>query len=464
MLWCVHPPNIYQILTGETVTAPPVPGLYPAYDEAATSTQNTLIQIQWQKQKELADMKENTDLALIQVAKEKLSPTYREQLVDLFVGVPERTFQAFFARVFQKWGRPTPMDIAANTQRMSAPWDPTQDIASLIKQIKDGAVFAYMVNHGKTDKDLVTIGEELILRSGHFATQYQEWKRRPEAEREWADFQTFWTEEYDLWYETSKPASQFGFGGNAMEPQADEKAAAEQAYFDSLQLFGDTNKHNAQAFENMSEQNKELVSNMAAQIQALNKQMEGLACAVQQKNTVPPPAYYQPAQPTYQPQATYVAHTPAPAYQAPPQYQQQPTYQPQAAFGYHQQGYQGRGRGRGRGGGRGGGGRGRGRGYSQGGQQNYQGQGGQQNYQGQGQGFQQQNSQGFYGGQKINAPFSNTTKYFHNWNYCWSHGYDVPDGHTSPTCPNPAPGHVWHATRENPCNGCRKGQHKTTWS
>ena len=349
MLWCVHPPNIYQILTGETVTAPPVPGLFPAYEETATSTQNTLIQIQWQKQKELADMKENTDLALIQVAKEKLSPTYREQLVDLFVGVPERTFQAFFARVFQKWGRPTPMDIAANTQRMSAPWDPTQDIASLIEQIKDGAVFAYMVNHGKTDKDLVTIGEELILRSGHFASQYQEWKRRPEAEREWADFQTFWTEEYDLWYETSKPASQFGFGGNAMEPQADEKAAAEQAYFDSLQLFGDTNKHNAQAFENMSEQNKELVSNMAAQIQALNKQMEGLACAVQQKTTIPPPVYCQPAQPTYQPQATYVAHTPAPTYQAPPQYQQQPTYQPQVPYGYHQQGYQGHGRGRGAG-------------------------------------------------------------------------------------------------------------------
>jgi hypothetical protein len=62
MLWCVHPPNIYQILTGETVTvtAPPIPGLFPAYDENVSSTQNTLIQIQWQKQKELADMKENT--------------------------------------------------------------------------------------------------------------------------------------------------------------------------------------------------------------------------------------------------------------------------------------------------------------------------------------------------------------------------------------------------------------------
>jgi hypothetical protein len=51
MLWCVHPPNIYQILTGETVTAPPVPGLFPAYDENASSTQNTLIQINGRNKK-----------------------------------------------------------------------------------------------------------------------------------------------------------------------------------------------------------------------------------------------------------------------------------------------------------------------------------------------------------------------------------------------------------------------------
>ena len=142
------------------------------------------------------------------------------------------------------------------------------------------------------------------------------------------------------------PASQFGFGGNAIETNTEEQATAEQAYYDSLQLFGDTNKHNAQASENMSEQNKELVNIMAAQIQSVNKQMEGLACAVQQKNAAPPPVYQQPAPPVYQQQPPYTAPTPAPMYQAPPQYQQQPAYQPQVQYGYQQQSYRGRGRGR----------------------------------------------------------------------------------------------------------------------
>ena len=60
-------------------------------------------------------------------------------------------------------------------------------------------------NHRKADKDLVTIGgEELNLRSRHFALQYQEWKWHPEADREWADSipdlldQRIWSLVWDL--------------------------------------------------------------------------------------------------------------------------------------------------------------------------------------------------------------------------------------------------------------------------
>ena len=458
MLWLVQPQNIYRILTGENIVAPIDPGLFPAYQERASTTANTIIQIRWQKNKELYEMRCNTDKALIQIAKSKIDPSYREQLTDLFVGVPDRTFEAFYARVFAKWGRPTPMDITANNERMAAPWDPTTDMAVLIKQIKDGSVFAYMVGHGKQDKDLVTIGEKLILESGHFATQYQNWKRRGENDRTWTDFNQYWTTEYDLWHETAKTATQLGYGGNAENsPDPYEMAAAEQAYYTSLQQFGATNQHNAQTFNNLSDTNKELVNNMAAQIHALTKQMEGLACAMQSKTL---PGYQQPyyPQPPQQQGPPHQYPMQQPPHYAPPQYQQ--PYAPQYQGGY--QGGRGRGRGRGRGYGRG-----RGRGYNQG-QQNYQVS--PNNYQGRGQ--QQaryhappnnQQRQGFYN-KPVNAPYSNTNKTYHNWNYCWSHGFDVEDGHTSQTCPEPVQGHVYYATRDNPCDGCVRGRHKTNWT
>ena len=55
----------------------------------------------------------------------------------------------------------------------------------------------------------------------------------------------------------------------------------------------------------------------------------------------------------------------------------------------------------------------------------------------------------------------NLYKRFNNFNYCWAHGFDVPDNHTSQTCPNPKYGHNWYATRMNTMGGIQLGAHKT---
>jgi hypothetical protein len=57
-------------------------------------------------------------------------------------------------------------------------------------------------------------------------------------------------------------------------------------------------------------------------------------------------------------------------------------------------------------------------------------------------------------------PYSHTTKYWKNRNYCWTCGYDVPDWHTSATCPIPQQGHVYYKMHKNPCNGSNKARHK----
>ena len=114
MSWLVLPQAIYQILTGENIVEPnPVP-LVPPYNPNGTQTENTIIQIQWQKNKELCDQMENTNKALITITKSKLDEKHRTMLQSLFTGVPDRTFGAFFDRIFTKWGRTTPFDIDEN--------------------------------------------------------------------------------------------------------------------------------------------------------------------------------------------------------------------------------------------------------------------------------------------------------------------------------------------------------------
>ena len=292
--------------------------------------------------------------------------------------------------------------------------------------------------------------------------QYQAWKRLPEDERTWANFETFWQTEYDLWQETSRTAAQVGYGGNAEENK--EMVEAEQAYLRSLQHFGETNNHNAATFEMLSNTNNNLVNNMAAAIQQLNHQVNGLACAVQAaQQQRPTPGYHQPPPAAQYPPQNF---QPIPPYQPPQQqYAQQQAYPYQG--GPRQMPTTGRGCGRGRGNGRGnrnvGRGRGQNRGYVQPNQQAYYQQGGYQMYQpGQNQPYQQgqQNFNQFPQQQNVNPPYSNTVKFYKNWNYCHSCGYDVEDDHMSQTCPNPKPYHIWTATRDNPCGGCKKGMHK----
>ena len=197
---------------------------------------------------------------------------------------------------------------------------------------------------------------------------------------------------------------------------------AEQAYYDSLQRFGEANQDNAATFMSLAQTNSHMANNMSNDIRALQQQMSQLLLAV---NNRPPPV--QPINQPY-PQQTAYNMSPPPAYgqqsmnYQPPQQQYPPYNQQYQTYG-GRGGRSTRGRGCGRGQGRG---RGNYEGYQQPmGQQQY-GQGGYNN-------MSQTNNLGFYGNQKPMNP----VKFFKNWNYCWSCGYDVPDWHTSASCPEP---------------------------
>ena len=69
-------------------------------------------------------------------------------------------------------------------------------------------------------------------------------------------------------------------------------------------------------------------------------------------------------------------------------------------------------------------------------------------------------------------PYSNLMKRFANWNACYSCGFDVPDEHTSQTCPRhlQKPDHDIHFTRQNAqqyiyqgYNCATKNRHKTVF-
>jgi hypothetical protein len=112
MSWLVFPQTLYVSLTGKNIVALMQPPLVPPYNAAGMQQENVIISILWQKNKELYYQMVNTGKTLIAITKAKLEPKIYTQLSSMFIGIPKRTFQAFYQRLTTKYGHPSPHDIS----------------------------------------------------------------------------------------------------------------------------------------------------------------------------------------------------------------------------------------------------------------------------------------------------------------------------------------------------------------
>jgi hypothetical protein len=118
MMWIVLPQPINFQLTNEAVVAPLQPNQVPPFNINGTQTENNIIAIQWQKQKEQWETVVNTNKVLIAATKNILDAKVKQTFNSLFIGTTHQTFLDYFNKLWTKWGRPTPNDIRDNSNRM----------------------------------------------------------------------------------------------------------------------------------------------------------------------------------------------------------------------------------------------------------------------------------------------------------------------------------------------------------
>ena len=204
------------------------------------------------------------------IAKTKwaLPANIQATLTKLFVGNPDQIFVLFFDRLYKKYGRNTPHDTEANSERMRVAWDPmTRDIANVIRQIQDASLYAHFTSEIKPEHELITAGDAIVLNTGLFKKEYSNWRARQPDQRTSNNLEVFWTNTLDLWNDTTRTTSQSGFGGNAEGVQQDK--AVEQTYVESVQQFANVNKHNASTFNNLTASNMQMLNNISPTLQAL---------------------------------------------------------------------------------------------------------------------------------------------------------------------------------------------------
>ena len=447
-LYVALPAQHYHRFTNVPLVLPgPTPQL-PTYPPATDANDRENIKLQWQAHRAENDNIRNMNEALTSLFLATIQPAYKRHLENDLVGVTRQNFWQIFSTFLDKYGRITPIDRELNVSRMKKQWDASEPIETLFAQINDANEYSLFAGTPFQEHDLLQAAEMLVLRTGQFAQEYRDWRALPDAAKTWNHFQDWWQQAYNLREETNITATDLNYSANVVGttanmvgPQDDENTLA-----GSLTQFSEAFAANSTVISQLSEANNSMhdtihnnISNLTNQLETMNNALQHLALNVHRQPEPPQQQQFRSAQQNYQ------------------------------GFQYNTNFQGGRNRGRGGRGGRGGRSR-----YNQGHGFHsnvfptpYQQM--QPPYQApvanvpQGQGYQPQQpfplQQPMQFGQPRRAP-PNPYKRFNNWNYCWTHGHDIRDSHTSANCFNPAPGHMWHATKQNTCGGSTRGQHK----
>ena len=315
---------------------------------------------------------------------------------SVLLAQPNATFIDVFRWFVDNYAYSTELDRTENRNRMLKDWHPNDGFDSLVNQIREGVLFASYADHELSDADIVDIATQVAMKSGIFNDAYKEWHRQPAADKTWANWQNFWRAEFKAAIDVSKAAGQFGFGNAAT---ANQQADAE--FDNSVAQFAEAHSATQTTISGLTATNQQLA--------AQNQQLQ-VALAARQQQLM----YAAPAQPF--------------------QWQQQQN----------------------NGGGGGGGGRGRRNNRRNRNNGGWNPTGGLQQQ-------QQQQSQDqstwprlLATGQPVDPK---NIKQFNNDNYCWTHGHNLSDGHTSATCTRRHPSglHNPMATKANTMGGNPKG-------
>ena len=446
-LGLVQPALIYALRTNEPWNNWPDPGPHPA--AANTTAEQNNLRTLYEANKAVYDSQQNVRRAVnINVAVPNAFRKPAGNQIGTKVYTVRDNPREILDNLRGKYGACTPNEKTANNQRFDQPWDPNEPIEALFDRLEECYIFSIMAKPPFTLEQVIDKAIIAIQRTGLYETALLEWQGFEDANKTWWQLKLHFEEAYEIRLASGQgTAASYGYVNNADATDDDSISTIHE----SLQSIHLANNANYQNLQDHIQAARSETATLRAELQAAQQTLANLAYAAP---TAMPPMIFDTgatAPASIRPMP-FAPPPPAPLYApAPTQYPQQQSLQ-----GYGQQQY-GRGRGR-RSNNR--------RGNRRGNNQQYTGTvmppvptaGGY---------IPPPNMPAAENNKK--PAFSNTTKYYNNWNMCYSCGWDVPHWHTSQSCDDRVPGHQTGCTRANAQayldaghRVSRKAMHKTS--
>ena len=314
LLFLTVSPAVYNTQSAIEFVPPENPGQEVLIPENSTAAQITSIhRLHDIAAKHFAEYTA-TDKALKTLLLSAIDETYVRALRDRYIGYANVTTLTLITHLYTAYARISQGDLDLNHDRLRTPWDPNQPFETVISQVEDAVEYAAAGNTPYSPAQVVTHAYNLVNNTGLFADDCKLWRRKPLAERTWANFRTDFTLAHQELRESSQTAHTGGFQANNIMETAHHQADTVTA----IANLATATASDKATIESLTTTN----ASLTAALISLNKQLSIALRASQPTNPRPGPSlgvtglnkHYCWTHGTYCPHSSYKCEAPAPGH------------------------------------------------------------------------------------------------------------------------------------------------------
>ena len=183
-------PATYAGYGANAFPAPANPGLNPVIAANPTGPQISEANRVHLLQRSHYDTYHAADKSLRKLVLDAVPNIYLDAVKHDTLGFGQCTTLVLMDHLWDTYGFIDDDQLAANLEKIKAPWAPPTPIENLFTQLKDCQAFSVLGNDGITDASKIRTGVALIEATPFFAQSCREWRAKSPVNKTYVNFQT----------------------------------------------------------------------------------------------------------------------------------------------------------------------------------------------------------------------------------------------------------------------------------
>ena len=269
----------------------------PVYISTASSAENMAARDAWQLNMKYWEKDMNMNKALTMRFLSLISAEYRIAYNNSLSEDPNKRFIDTLDFFYEQYGIQDEAEIEQNRESMKQPWDINQGFALLKNRIDDGMAYASFAKQAIEPSDALNMFITVLVATGLFQTQYEEWHALPEDEKNLTNAFIWWDKKVRIKARFTKTAATMGrgphYGMNAQGQLEEHQPGADAQYEGLVEEFARGQAEAQGPMNNLANGIPQVLEQMQHQSMAMQQMQQQMAMNAQAMAMQQQPAWQQ---------------------------------------------------------------------------------------------------------------------------------------------------------------------------